>query len=99
MNKVLGDKTMTVYIYKEYNDRQAYGEELIQVFSTQKDATDTLKKSVEEHYGILFKEIPSNANIFNKEEDSFSDTYVSINEGNGVCFWAVEEKPIIHGVA
>lgn len=90
---------MTVYIYKEYNDGDAYGEELVQVFSTKRDAMTTLKKSVEEHYGVQFAEIPNNGDIFNKDEDSFSDTYVSINEGDGVCFWVIEEKPIIHGVA
>jgi len=97
--QVFGGKAMTVYIYKEYNDSEAYGEEIVKVFSTQGDAMKTLKKRVEEHYGIPFNEIPSNRDIFNKEEDSFSDTYVSITDGSGSCFWVVEEKPIIHGVA
>ena len=86
---------MNVFVYKTYNDEYAYGEEKIQVFSTLELAQKELKKDVEEHYGVPFKTIPENEDIFDKEDDNFSENYVSISNGDSCCFWFIEEKTIL----
>ena len=87
--------TTSVYVYKEYNDDDAYGEEVIKVFAKRTAAVAELKKNVEEHFGMPFDTIPDNPDIFDKMDDSFSEDYVSINSGRGVMFWIVEQKPLI----
>ncbi len=90
---------MNVFVYKEYNDEDAYGEEIIKVFANRGDALDHLKMKVEEHFGVSFHTIPDNTEIFNKLNDSFAEDYVSIDVGNSVIFWVVEEQPVLHGTA
>lgn len=83
---------MKVYVYKEYCDECAYGEEIIKVFANKVDAEAFLKNEVETYYGMEWNEIEGN----NVDEDDLFDTdYVSIDSGQGVLFWIVEEQEVI----
>ncbi len=83
-----------VYVYKIYNDEYAYGEEDIQVFADKKDAIEELKKDVSECYKMPFEDVVNDETIFNKEEDSFSEEYVSIMQGDHCLFWIIEEHEV-----
>ena len=78
-----------VYVYKEFNDEYAYGEEMINVFSSMKKAKAHLKKQVEDVFGCKFEDVPHD------EDDTLSPDYVSVATGDGVMFFIVEEKPIL----
>ena len=80
-----------VYVYKEHHDEDAYGEEIIEVYAQEKDAKARLKERVEEEYNLSFAEIRKE---IAGEDDTVSDTYVSIHDGDGTVFWIVEEKEI-----
>ncbi len=84
---------MTVYVYKEHCDENAYGAEIIEVFEDRQDALDRLKESVEKAYNCTFEKI---ADTFGADEDdTVEPDYVSINSGDGaVYYWVVEEKEI-----
>ena len=48
---------MKVYLYKEYSDDLAYGEEYIRVFTTKEMAIAELKKRVNEEFGCDPKDL------------------------------------------
>ncbi len=84
---------MKVYIYKNHNDANAYGEEIIRVFTNKVEAEAALKADVEKGYGLKWDEIPKEIGI--DESDTFKKDYVSINSGDGdTSFWIVEEKEV-----
>ena len=90
-----------VYVYKEYCDAYAYGEECIQVYADRDKARNFLLESVAKHYDYdeakFGKLTISNLCDYLEtegiigEEDSISDDYISIYNGNGVCYWIVED--------
>ena len=83
---------MKVYVYKEYCDESAYGEEIIKVFANKVDAEAFLKNEVETYYDMKWDEIAED-NV--DDDDSFDTDYVSIDSGQGVLFWIVEEQEVI----
>lgn len=83
---------MKVYVYKEYNDRYAYGEEVVEVYANEKDAKARLKGSVEEYFDTSWENVEAKAEM--TEDDTFSDTYVSYNAGSETVFWCVNMLPV-----
>lgn len=84
---------MTVYVYKQYNDDYAYGEEKITVYANQDEAEEALKEDVENACGASWDDIPDHLNL--DSFDTFEIDYVSINNGDSTSFWIIEEKEII----
>lgn len=80
---------MKVYVYKEYCDTDAYGEELIRLFEDFGDAKRFLKKQVESYFGTEWENIPIDP------DDTFEEDYVSIYDGNGATFWIIESYETI----
>lgn len=73
-----------VFVYKQYRDDLAYGEELIQVYSDKKAATDQLKEDVKTYFG-------------DKWEDWMEcrDDYFSVDiPDEATLYWVVEECPV-----
>lgn len=92
-----------VYVYKEYNDEYAYGEELIKVFSTKEKALECLKKEVfgwaSDKFGENIKSIDSLKEVLESEGYSLDDCsiyedYMSIYDGDCTLFFIVEECPV-----
>ena len=90
-----------VYVYKEYCDGYAYGEEVVEVYADREKARSQLLERVA---GAFCYDGPlSEADLsqflageeFLGEDDSFTSDYVSISCGKGVCYWIVEEKDLI----
>lgn len=81
-----------IYVYKEYCDENAYGEEKIVIFENKKDAEAYLKESVEYAYGIAWKRIQSELEL--TESDTFEPDFVSISSDGLTSYWIIEEKEI-----
>ncbi len=83
-----------MYLYKEHNDGDAYGNEIVLVFNSKNDAINHLKKQVRKNYSIpddvTFEEIPEKC-IELDDDDTFTDEYVSIYGPKGISFYVVEE--------
>ena len=92
---------MKVYVYKEFNDSYAYGEELIEVYAKREDAIAKLKKQVEEHFDneYTFDQLLANDDtgkyIWDPNDDQMSDNYVSLNESGDGIFFIVEEHTVL----
>ena len=85
-------KTMNVYVYKEFCDGDAYGEEIIEVYENKEDALKRLREQVEKYCDCSFEDIPTKFDL--GDEDTVKEDYVSMYVGKGVMFWAVEEKTV-----
>lgn len=83
---------MNVYVYKEFLDSEAYGEEIIEVYESREDALKKLRERVEEYCECSFKDIPTKFDL--DDGDEVKEDYVSMYVGNGVAFWIVEEKTV-----
>ena len=83
-----------VYVYKQYYDRYAYGEEKISLYADHESAEIALKNDVEQYYEASWEDIPTVAHL--SEDDTFSPDYVSIDTGNGIVFWIIEAHEV-HG--
>ncbi len=82
-----------LYLYKEYCDEEAYGEELTELYASRTAAVARLKERVEQAYGMPFVEIPLGIEL--DDRDTFTEDYVSIDNGDGaVSFWVVEGKEV-----
>lgn len=90
-----------VYIYKEYYDADAYGEEIIRVFDNYRKAIDYMHERVKEFYGIdnlipwenvLKTMFPTEKDMkgFKESLDTFTEDYVSMSAAKGTRFWIVE---------
>jgi len=86
---------MTVYVYKQYYDDYAYGEEAIRVFANKEDAMKALREDVEKAYQLPWNDIPE-AHGFD-DRDTFEPDYVSVFDGEASSFWIIEEH-IVEGV-
>ena len=82
---------MTVYVYHEYTDDQAYGTQIIKVFADQELGREYLKNRVEADFGKTWNEIP--ADLY--PDDAFEKDYVSINKGGTYSFYILEPQEII----
>lgn len=86
-------ETNTVFLYKEYNDDDAYGEEITIVFADRSDAVNYLSERFRHFFDISMEEYlkahPED------EDDTISHDYVSYDTGNGYLFLVVEEKEIV----
>ncbi len=94
-----------VYVRKEYYDEYAYGEELIEVYSSPGPAIEKIKDSLLDFYGSRygyesFEELVKNKDDFMSEDDTFrideTSVYVSIGEGihYGTHFWVLKEYEV-----
>ena len=78
-----------VFVYKQYRDDLAYGEELIQVYSNKKAATDQLKEDVKTYFGDRWEEISESVWMEGR------DDYVSVDiPDEATLYWVVEECPV-----
>lgn len=84
---------MKVYVYKEFCDSEAYGEEIIKVYASKEDALKKLRNRVEEYCECPFEDIPTK---FDLDDDDLTlrEDYVSMYVGKGYAFWIVEEKTV-----
>ncbi len=83
---------MNVYVYKEFCDGEAYGEEIIEVYESREDALKKLRERVEEYCECPFEDIPTKFDL--DDGDEIREDYVSMYVGKGVAFWIVEEKTV-----
>ena len=67
-----------IYLYKEYNDELAYGEEITMLFPTRKEARKHLKARVKKAYGMPLKQMAEDPEF---KDDTISKDYVSIVNG------------------
>lgn len=84
-----------VYVYKEFCDENPYGEEVIEIHRSKEAAVKRLRERVSNAYGnIPFDDIPNAIGL--DENDTFTDEYVAIDNGDGaVSFWVIEQKQIM----
>ena len=84
-----------VFIYKQYRDDYAYGEELITVFAVKDAAMQQLRIDIEKHYDMAWDDIPAGLPL--DENDVFLPDYVSVQIGFGdaTCYWIIEEQPVM----
>ncbi len=94
-----------VYVYKEYCDGDAYGEELVEVYADCVKARAKLLSRVADFYGYDASEYGTldigNLKRFLSCEgiidngDEVGEEYVSIMSNKGVCYWIVEKKELL----
>ena len=82
---------MTVYVYHEYTDDQAYGTEVIKIFADPELGRQHLKSRVEEDFKKPWNEIPGDL----YPEDTLELDYVSIEKGGACSFYILEPQEII----
>lgn len=81
-----------VFVYHEYEDSQAYGTQILKVFADAKTGKACLHNRVEEYFGKSWSEIAEEIS----DDDTLTDTYVSINTGNGCVFFMLEYQEICY---
>ena len=75
----------TIYVYKEYNEDAAYGEELIKCYDDKNAAMRYLKRRVNKAFGVKnFKKLPHCV------DDTLNDDYVSVYKSGCVHYWIIE---------
>ena len=89
---LIEDNTQHVFVYHEYDDSQAYGTQILKVFEDAKTGIACLHNRVENHFGKSWNEIATTIN----DDDTFTETYVSINTGNGCVFFILDYQNIYH---
>lgn len=94
-----------VYVYKEYCDGYAYGEEAVEVYADREKARAALLESMANMYDYnapgfgplnitnMIKALKAEDLL--SDEDTVSEDYVSIEGGDGVHFWIIEEKDVL----
>ena len=88
---------MKVYVYKEYEDGLAYGEELIKVFANLKDAEAYFRKRVKEYFRVSSYEEAEKEFLKPEYEAYVGETefpYLSIRT-NGYAFFVVSEYEVL----
>lgn len=83
---------MTVYVYHEYCDNDAFGEMITKVFLEQEDARDYLKKRVSAYWGVRFDEVET---LVDPETDTFSEDYIMMYDGNDSHYWQIDERDVL----
>jgi hypothetical protein len=82
---------MTVYVYHEYTDDQAYGTQEIKVFADKAEGRYFLRTRVEYVFEQSWDLIQENLN----PDDTMNPDYVCIDDGDSCSFFVLEEKKII----
>lgn len=89
---------MKVYLYKEYDDSLAYGEELIKVFAALADATEYHRNRVMEYFGTTSYDEAARE-FLKPEYDAYLGEsempYLSIRSKDGCAYFVVEEHEVI----
>ncbi len=81
------------YLYKEYCEDDAYGEEYTEIFGSRDRAVSCLKDRVTKCYGMVWEEL---VNMSDGEDDIVEEDYVSLADDNdAVTYFIVEEKTVI----
>ena len=92
-----------IYVYKEYCDEDAYGEEIVKVFRSGVNAVEYLKQQFDKQYerfGETFTDVARAINSGGFDEDDIFDVredtaHISIRNADGsTSFWIVEKKEI-----
>lgn len=91
-----------VYVYKEYNDEEAYGEEVLRAFSSKDAALKYLRSRVlpwaVNTFGPSVSSLKDLAAVLRADFDPFDytvrDDYVSVLDGDACRFWIVEQLPV-----
>lgn len=81
-----------VFVYKEYNDGEAYGEELIAVFSAKAKAETYLRERVMKIYHCSLDELKES--FSQQSDDTVENDYVSIASPKGTSFFLIEEREV-----
>ena len=85
-------KETTIWLYKEYNDELAYGEEMTRLFPAEETAKEFLKKQVKEAYGLTLEELRKDPDF---QYDSLDDDHVTIvNDGGDTSYFWIEKKKL-----
>lgn len=80
-----------IYVYHEYADDLAYGEQLIRVFRDHCAGQAFLKERVEKAFSSDWETISANAG----SDDTVEPDYVSVKSGEDCQFFILEEQPIL----
>lgn len=75
-----------VYVYHEYQDDQAYGSQLLQVFGDQKTGRKWLRERVEKVFNMPWDEVAKLV----QEDDTFEPDYVSIGNSDNCQFFILD---------
>ena len=94
-----------LFLYKEYDDSMAYGEEFTKLFRSYRDACAFLEKRFCEQMHVESLEAFKKTLVLQDEttddvddymsDDTVSEDYISLSTGNGVQYWIVEAEPVI----
>ena len=88
---------MKVYLYKEYDDSLAYGEELIKIFATLADASEYYRNRVMESFGKTSYDEAARE-FLKPEYDAYLGEsempYLSIRSKDGYAYFVVEEHEV-----
>lgn len=83
---------MNVYLYKEYNDENAYSEELTAVYEDREDALAHLAERFKTCTGMTMQEY--NAKHPKDDSSTVDPDYVCYDTGDGYWFGVIEEKTV-----
>lgn len=87
---------MTVYVYKEYDDELAYGEELIRVFARKEDAEAYLQKRFCSQMSVdSIEEYADSFGEFMDNMDTISKDCISLSTEFGTVFWGIQEHEVL----
>ena len=79
-----------VFVYHEYNDEEAYSEQIIKVFDNPESGLKFLRERVEKAYEMTLEELKTWELL--SPDDTVKDDYVSIkNDGGDISFFILEQ--------
>ena len=82
-----------VYVYHEYNDEEAYGEQIINVFDNPESGLKFLRERVEKAYEMTLEELKTWDLL--DPDDTVKEDYVSIrNDGGDISFFILDQKVV-----
>lgn len=82
---------LKVFVYKEYNDDNAYGEELIELYPSREAAESRLKERIVFCCDRTLEDLRHDPDY---EDENLEDDHVSFDDGKGTAFFIVEEKEV-----
>ena len=92
MLEILFEETQnTVYVYLQYDDGEAYGEQICKLFQSRTQARKHLKNAVETAFQADWNEVVRVA----EKDDTVTEDYVSIQKSSGdCCFFTITACPV-----
>ena len=88
-------ENMKVYVYRETNDNEVFGGELVKVFADRESAEAFLKDRVEMFFEKPWDEVVELIEELEPEgEGLILPSYVEYLDGNGFNFFAVDEHKL-----